>query len=557
MEDAPYSIRRAMYRNHADDDIVNVCEDFYVTNLYQSDFTNGTYIIREPGLYRLREDIVMAPSTEYMLPARDSEQYPLTQGYWLGFVAAIAVASDNVYLDLNAKSISMSPEFLMRQRFFSIIQLGERPFDAAAGPPQFKSIETSPKWASNVVITDGTLGMTSHTGVHGWSNNNIWIRNVNIRDFETAGIQINGGTNIHIYKTDIGPNLGHPESSGRVLGLATLSQATLLLRIVEGEALEEDVAFTNLRDSVERYIEKTLAGEEVEESEQIFVNEAGLPDGSSLHGIVLHASKPAIHDFASCAEFDASDESSFFGPVRLKRVTVKQLKLGTDEVVSMKDSTGTPIMGPAGDVLQVFRFGGDTGTYDGNVLSDAQLALGRLRLEHVGENEDDIFALFGALNIPAAFIDWTQGTTTWDDMMTAVGVTFVCSKDAMTHHNKGIMGLRIEYYNDVVLSSVKVEEAENVGTASLVSHCTGDDDTYTGNDVRGVTMSYVSGLHMRNVKIDGMVSTGGLAFGVEERTDVDWLAPRESVTIASISGHMGSTDYDLGLLGMLNSDVAS
>jgi hypothetical protein len=563
MRNAPDTIARAMFGvHHFENHVLNVCEDYPVTDLYQADFQYGTYIITSPGIYRIQEDILMAPQTEHMMPPKDSTAYPMGDGYWLGFVAAIAVASDNVFLDLNDKTIAMSEEFLLRQRFFSVVQLGNRPFEASVGPPQFAALTHAPFWASNVVISDGHLGCTSHTGVHGWNNNNVWVDHVRISEFETAGIQINGARHAYITNTEIGPNMGSPASSVPVPGLATLSQALLLLRVIDGESIEnEDVAFANLRAATERYINAYLTGGQIAESERIFVNPSGIPDGSATYGLLFHPPHLAIHDFAACPSFDGEEDGNSFGPLVVKDVIIRDLSLQTDEVVHMK-SGGKPVMGPAGDVMQVYRMQDDDGNYIPNVLNDAQLALGRLKLAHessevagYGEaiDADEVFQLFGATNMPAPFLAWTAGEKSWDTMVSEVGGQFVCLKDAMTHHNKGTMGIRIEYYHDVSLSGVQLRNFENVGQASEVSHCTGDDLVYTGNDARGVTFSHVSHIKVEDVTIQHMNSVNGHAYGVEERIEVNYDGTPDW-TFEHITGALGSSEHDTGLNGMLSSD---
>lgn len=66
--------------------------------LRQSDFDEGTLIIDTPGTYVLMEDIVFEPTTTGHLPPTDSTKYTKRGGYWLGFFAAIAVATDNFLL---------------------------------------------------------------------------------------------------------------------------------------------------------------------------------------------------------------------------------------------------------------------------------------------------------------------------------------------------------------------------------------------------------------------------------------------------------------------------
>jgi hypothetical protein len=390
--------------------------------------------------------------------------------------------------------------------------------------------------------------------VHGWSNNNIWVDNVHIKDFETAGIQINGATNTYITNSEIGPSLGHASSVGRVPGMATLSHALMLLRIVDGESIEDqDVAFANLRASTERYIAAMLTGGPIGDTERVFENPSGVPDGSAIYGMILHPPHIAIHDFAACPQFLEDAGHGAFGPVTVKDVLIRDLTLQTDEVIHMKGGPdGKPVMGPAGDVVQIFRAGGG-GTYAGTILTDAQVALGRLKLAYPSSDEDEIFNLFGATNIPAEFVAWSTGEKDWDSMVSEVNGHMVCMKDAMTHHNKGAMGMRIEYYNDLTLSGVHVRGLTNTGQASEVSHCTGDELVYTGNDARGITFSHVHGIKVEDVTITGLNSERGWAYGVEERVEVehdgepDW-------TFEGIHGGEGSIDCDTGLDGMLDTE---
>ena len=174
----------------------------------------------------------------------------------------MSIAADGVVFDLNGKSIVTTPEFLMRQarapwpddpprgpppftaplladqappptrqRFFSVIELAAKPFLANVGPPQFGSSSSPLNAATNVLITNGTLGTSSHHGIHGNENQKVWVHGVHIKDFEVGGAHFNGGSDIYLSDTDIGPSLGALGGSAtNVPALATLSQATLLLR---------------------------------------------------------------------------------------------------------------------------------------------------------------------------------------------------------------------------------------------------------------------------------------------------------------------------------------
>ena len=85
-------------------------------------------------------------------------------GYSLGFFAAIVIAADNVYLNLCGHRIEQSKAFALQQRFFAIIELADAPFIPNQGPGDFSKKIRS---CRNVSIRRGTLGRSSHHGIHG------------------------------------------------------------------------------------------------------------------------------------------------------------------------------------------------------------------------------------------------------------------------------------------------------------------------------------------------------------------------------------------------------
>jgi hypothetical protein len=48
------------------------------------------------------------------------------------------------------------------------------------------------KTANNVIIRNGKLGLSSHHGIRGLFNKNIQLENIEVRDFEVAGILLSG-----------------------------------------------------------------------------------------------------------------------------------------------------------------------------------------------------------------------------------------------------------------------------------------------------------------------------------------------------------------------------
>ena len=183
--------------------------------LYQSDFEDGTYRILTSGTYKIMEDIIFDFNADYENPNSggawwphedQQDKYPGAGGYhdayFLGFFAGITIECNDVIIDLNGYELKMSDHFYWQQRWFTIISLQSQYFLPGQGIGFFGA---DPKFAENVVIKDGVLGLTSHHGIHGHFNKNIEISNVQIKEFETHGIQFNGFDGIVISNCEIGP----------------------------------------------------------------------------------------------------------------------------------------------------------------------------------------------------------------------------------------------------------------------------------------------------------------------------------------------------------------
>ena len=135
----------------------------------------------------------------------------------MGFFAGITVECGEVVIDLNGHTLSQSQNFYYQQRWFSIIELDSQPFMPAQGPGMFGA---TPSIASNVEIKNGVFGLTSHHAIHGNRNSNINIHDVEITNFETHGIQLNGFENVIIENVDIHDSSRIAFLKGNFFGLA-------------------------------------------------------------------------------------------------------------------------------------------------------------------------------------------------------------------------------------------------------------------------------------------------------------------------------------------------
>lgn len=183
--EASYSLQQSLY---------SLYRKYYhsgcVVLLNSKDFAHGTVRLTKPALYVVCEDVLFNPPASHLV---SKPEYSTNNAYSMGFFAALTVETDGVVIDLQGHTIRQSYEHYARQRFFSVIELANSPFVPGQGPG---SVRVGPEYgykaATNCLIINGTLGLSSHSGVHGNNNANIMMQNVCVQDFESAGVQLNG-----------------------------------------------------------------------------------------------------------------------------------------------------------------------------------------------------------------------------------------------------------------------------------------------------------------------------------------------------------------------------
>ena len=220
---------------------LNKTEKYHITNntpfaiieLRQKDFDEGTLQIKVPGIYVLTEDIIFKPNPHNnFMPTQDqieSGRYPSARNggaYHLGFFAAITIETSDVIFDLQHYTIKQSPEHNLMQRFYANIELANAPFVMGQGPGKFTT-ESTYRAADNVLIMNGTLGQSSHHGLHGNEMKNIVIYNITIENFEVAGIALNGAINSILLDIKI------KDTTHDVPVLSSFSQAVFALPLLE------------------------------------------------------------------------------------------------------------------------------------------------------------------------------------------------------------------------------------------------------------------------------------------------------------------------------------
>ena len=182
--------------------------------LRAADVAEGTLIIDTPGVYSLCEDITFNPNPPLDTVSPADAFNPIKYGglydensFGLGFFAAIAITADDVTLFLNGHTLEQSKGHALMQRFYANIELNSSPFIPKTGPAQFVGEGDEFRAPSNIqILGPGTLGRSSHHGIHGNNNKNVQISNITFQDFEVAAVSINNVDGLVISENEIVQN---------------------------------------------------------------------------------------------------------------------------------------------------------------------------------------------------------------------------------------------------------------------------------------------------------------------------------------------------------------
>lgn len=177
------------------------------------DFRDGPLIVTTPDTeIVLREDITLNFGT----PA--TKESP----FHLGFFGGIVVGASRVTVRLNGKTLRMHPNFRARQRFFALVALDVTPF-----PPGTMKFDTQPVAPTDVcILGPGTLGLTSHFGVHGNTlrgDTRILVSDVTFDKFEVGGISVSGASDVVVRRCTFG-RAEPPTTTSDFLMLKDLAQ---------------------------------------------------------------------------------------------------------------------------------------------------------------------------------------------------------------------------------------------------------------------------------------------------------------------------------------------
>lgn len=535
---------------------VHVSQAEGLTELYQSDFVHGTYIIDEPGIYRLAEDISFNPNSialletdayhaGFPLPTQFAPAGPYDpKAFGVGFFAAIAITAENVILDLAGHIIEQSEEHALLQRFFAVIELANQPFVPHQGPADFGA---DLKSAKNVIILNGTIGRSAHHGIHGNGNGNVIIWNVDFVDFEVAAVALNGVKGLRIQNSTATNRKDVP-----VLGTFSSIQfikpyVEFLVRTDSPTVLHvggTNLSATDIRDALRDAINNVHEDLIISRLPSIdklahpheyalFHNPVGLVDGNS-YGYLVNAFGVAVDGFPTRPD---NIETYPSWNIKLKNVHVIDQKAFVNEVIAINQN-GRAVIDPVGAVFQLRNLHPDTmhpitisslddsqAEYIGNVVANAQAFVAKAFLN--GDFEDSYLDLT-RLNITQGVLDFVEAVPGKERLMSLVPSKdhYFCNGDSMFHVNKGVIAFKMDAAKHVKLTNTSAQEVENLGDAGSdvcgtydKSHPQATLDGYGGAVARGYTFAGSSRVRVSHSHVNNLSAKAGAAIAFDILTD--------------------------------------
>eukprot|EP01083_Nonionella_stella_P034160 93526_1 len=530
--------------------------------LSQKDFLSGTYRIRECGEYIFTEDVQCnfnAPSqseeqadgfsantitgerlywypTKEQAKGKDAEYpglYDYEGTYSLGFFAGITIECDDVVINLNGHSFAMHRSFYLQQRFFSLIEMAAKPFFPNQGASTWGL--TGVYYAHNVEIKGpGSIGLSSHHGIHGNMVSSGYIHDFDIHSFDVAGIACNGCQYVKIENMNVGPQNKNIPTLGRY----THARAFIprLMDLNKNYGHEEIEFYGRPRTTVSALCQRMvnqmdmiyneyIFGTKYDENDaewraakRIFANPSGWMDGGSSYGVVINGGGAAVVGIGTRVRGTndiSMNNVEIFGVYNQAQEKVK---------FSLQDEgTTRGILFDVTDWISVTDQIEDRSKsqYIGDVYTDVQFAANKFvtswyfrnSLYIAPQEEEYVFGgNLAANNYPFLTI-FPQ-----DKEISG------CGTDIQLHSSKGAIGLMINGAQDSVFNDIRIRDIYNWADLGLDicgeyegPHLTTEDIDiqygYTGTRAHGMVIDFTTGDY-KNIAIENVESFHGEANGL-------------------------------------------
>lgn len=474
--------------------------------LWQKDFDNGPVLLYESGTYTLMEDIIFNPFPNKFEDIFDSlSSFPeYHHQYVLGYFAAIIIYGNYINLNLNNHTIRQSYMHNLQQRFFSIIELADRPFLPGQGPAAFGEPLTG---CSHVKIHNGVLGLSSHHGIHGNNVNYLELSNITIYDYEVAGITINGSNNIKIDNVDIRHNFKNIKVNGlfsnavfavKKLIIKEQQEPNAFVKTANGDITAYQI-LTRLKKSIVDTVSDILNNQAIGTTNPdsfFYHNPSGLTDGN-CYGISLNSSGLLVNEYKQHYENNNTN-------ITLNNIVISDIECKPCETLTITETpydqlglnpqTLSPVnKGPFGDVIQYFKCVDHEGRFNiqNNPLVLSQILTG---------------------TVSSSMREWIiSGNSDFNERIK--NLTILTNLDIMAHMMKGTIGLFISSGNGITCNNILIKNIKNYSEPGCDEYL-GCEHKYIGARTCGVLIASSNNITIKSIDVDNIESKCGEAYGI-------------------------------------------
>lgn len=431
-------------------------------------FLTNDIIIDFNPVYPTYEEILKLPSLRY------------------GFFGGIFLIGNQIELNLLGHEIKMSETFALSQRFFSIIELTNSPFPFGGGLPLSMKKEDF-KTGTNIYIKNGRLGRSSHSSIHGNENRSITISKLKMYDFEVGGVMMNGGKQISICKSNIGPNFQNLWVN------AKFSAATQLIHHFYNVIPQETEKSSSFQE-LESLIQQTLSAKSFQDIPSIFKNEEKVIDGT-VYGISLHKSGVAVGGHGDNSQL----EKNHFGfHTYLNQINIENLVGNVQEKTSLLYNNKV-LRDISGQIIDFTEM---------NVLVKVQIETKKW-LEKYPDFQSTFFI---PDNLP-----FEEETKLKDYLKKSCSEKL--GRDIMLHINKGVISCRLDGINSSRIENLNIENISNISKRNpiienLIFSNMEDVVEYSGNDTIGLCINNCYDIQGKHINIENILSEKGTVYGI-------------------------------------------
>jgi hypothetical protein len=427
------------------------CKIFEINNKL---FDNGPFYITESGFYYFTENIII-------------NFYNTQQKFWehqidnnFGFTAAIIINVSDVEIDMCGFSIEQSIHDFCLQRFFALIQLNDMPFIIGKGPILEKRTELIVP--NNLIIKNGTFGLTSHQAILGNNNSNILLSNIRVTNFEVTGITLNNITNLTFENSIIHSSNSNIPISPFFSTFVFIYRILMTIMVLSNNSQEIyriNLILETLIKILSEFIDIIFSIQSLNELYNIhhkfnfFINHKKLSI-CNVHGIKITGSGPTVNEFHKSINKDKSLNSN---NVKINNVEIKNISASVNEELSLAYLDKNVQIGA-----------GVTATFTFLKNKDAFIIIKLIKNlidDHPSIN-DNLKSHLSNNQIYNAIEKFHYNIKLHDDEAHFFSV--FRNSDSMGHINKGVIAARFGSITHLTVNNLKVKNISNFGQESTL-----------------------------------------------------------------------------------------